>query len=442
MKIKHLVLASAMIVSFSSYAQKDEMKGLKKIYDKQALTDKDIVEYKATLVKAEPLMTAAAESDKVYFDYYKAVAPFLEMKVAYTKPENAGNAKLANNYFTPEKIDLLAKNLNAVKEFEKKSGKALLTKSIDDGVAQAKPFIVNYAVGLGEEKKYNEAGNVLYSAYQMDKNDPDKLFYAASFAVNARDYDSALVYYYELKQINYTGESTVFWAYNKASKQEEIFNSKAEREIFIKSGTHEKPRDEKTPSKRGEIYKNIALILVEKGKVEEAKAAVTEARNANPEDSSLILTEADLYLKVNDFDTYTKLVNQALANDPNNVDLVYNLGVISGNANKVADAEKYYRKALEINPNYFNANLNLAELLLRADEKFVNEMNKLGTSEKDNKRYEVLKAEREKNFKAVLPFLEKAYELQPDNDAAKKTLMSVYNALEMTDKYKALKAKQ
>jgi hypothetical protein len=42
----------------------------------------------------------------------------------------------------------------------------------------------------------------------------------------------------------------------------------------------------------------------------------------------------------------------------------------------------------------------------------------------------------------VLPYLEKAYELQPDNDAAKKTLMSVYNALEMTDKYKALKAKQ
>ena len=76
MKIKHIVLASAMIVSFSTFAQKDEMKGLKKIYDKQALTDKDIVEYKATLAKAEPLMTAAAESDKVYFDYYKAVTPF------------------------------------------------------------------------------------------------------------------------------------------------------------------------------------------------------------------------------------------------------------------------------------------------------------------------------------------------------------------------------
>lgn len=441
MKIKHIVLASAMIVSFSTFAQKDELKGLKKIYEKQSIADKDIADYKALLVKAEPVMATAAESDKVYYDYYKAIIPFMETRLAYTKPENAANTKLLAKYFTIEGISNLTTRLNALKEFEKKSGKPLLTKSIDDAVVQAKPFLVNYAVTLGEEKKYKEAAEVLYSTYLMDKNDADKLFYAASFAVNALDYDKALLYYYELKQINYTGETTIYWARNKASNKEETFNSSTERELFIKSGTHEKPRDEKTTSKRGEIYKNIALILVEKGKIDEAKTAVAEARAANPDDTSLILTEADLYLKVNDFDTYTKLVNQALANDPNNVDLVYNLGVIAANANKVEDAEKHYKRALEINPNYFNANINLAELKLRADEKFVAEMNKLGTSEKDNKRYEVLKAQREKNFMSALPYLEKAYELQPDNDAAKKTLMSVYNALDMTDKYKALKAK-
>ena len=68
-------------------------------------------------------------------------------------------------------------------------------------------------------------------------------------------------------------------------------------------------------------------------------------------------------------------------------------------------------------------------------------MNKLGTSDKDNKRYVVIKAEREKNFQAALPYLKKAVELKPDNEPAVKTLMSVYNALEMTAEYKALKAK-
>jgi tetratricopeptide (TPR) repeat protein len=159
-------------------------------------------------------------------------------------------------------------------------------------------------------------------------------------------------------------------------------------------------------------------------------------------DNSLILSEADLYLKLNDMTNFTRLVNEALENDPNNKVLYFNLGVTSANSNMLDEAEKNYKKAIEIDPNYFDALLNLSELKLRADEKYVSEMNKLGTSEKDNKRYEVIKAEREKCFKSVLPYLEKAVELKPENDAAKKTLLSVYNALEMTDKYKALKAKQ
>jgi tetratricopeptide (TPR) repeat protein len=184
------------------------------------------------------------------------------------------------------------------------------------------------------------------------------------------------------------------------------------------------------------------LNLIEKGRVDEiAKAAIGEARKMNPNDKSLILTEAELYYKLNDFDTYTKLVNEALEKDPNDAVLVFNLGIISGNANKLDDAEKYYKRAIEIDANYFDAYINLSELKLRADEKFVTEMNKLGTSEKDNKRYEAIKVERDKNFKSILPYLEKAVEIKPDNEIVKKQLLSVYNALEMTDKYKALKAK-
>jgi tetratricopeptide (TPR) repeat protein len=343
--------------------------------------------------------------------------------------------------FNPKAISDLANAYNATLEYEKKIGKKVFTDEIVKDITAFKPILVNVAVNLGEAKKFKEAGDVLYSVYQLDKKDQDKLYYAASYAVNGLDYDKALAYYYELKQLNYSGEGLIYWASNKASSKEETFNSKSERDIFVKTGTHEKPRDEKTESKKGEIYKNIALILVEAGKIEEAKTAVSDARKANPNDNSLILTEADLYLKLNDMPTFTRLVNEALANDPNNKLLYFNLGVTSANANKLDEAEKHYKKAIEIDPNYFDALLNLSELKLRGDEKFVNEMNKLGTSEKDNKKYEVLKSERAKNFNSILPYLEKAVEVKPDDEAAKKTLLSVYNALEMTDKYKALKAK-
>jgi tetratricopeptide (TPR) repeat protein len=439
MKIKHIVLASTILVSVSAFAQKEELKALKKIYAKEEIKGNDLVEYKALVAKVQPLATE--EGDKVYAGFYKAMTPVLESlaidKTMTPIQMQAALMKLAN----PKAISDLASGLNATLDYEKKTGKKIYTDDINETITSFKPDLVNLAVGLGNAKQYKEAGDVLYAIYQLDKKDQDKLFYAASYAVNGQDYEKALDYYNQLKAMNYTGDGTVYWATNKASQQEETFPTKVERDLFMKSGTHEKPRDEKLESKRGEIFKNIALILVQQGKTDEAKAAVTEARKANPSDDSLLLTELDLYLKIKDYDTYTKLVSEALEKNPTNVDLLYNLGVISADRGKLDEAEKYYKKALEVNPGYFNANLNLAELKLRADEKWVTEMNKLSTSDKDNKRYEVLKAERDKNFKSVLPYLEKAVEIEPTNEAARKTLLSVYNALEMTDKYKALKAK-
>lgn len=435
MKIKHILLTTSLAVSFSVTAQKDELKTLKKIYAKEEPSPSDMQEYKTAVSKLETLATE--EGDKVYTNFYKCMTPLMDV---ISLGKNVTPMQLANA-FTPKAIENLATGLNATLEYEKKTGKKVYTDDILETITSYKPEMINLAVALSNAKKFNEAGDVLKSVYLLDTKDADKLFYAASLYVNGKDYDKALKAYSELKKLNYSGEGTLYYATNKTSKQEEQFNNVNERNLFIKSGSHEKPRDEKLPSKRGEIYKNIALILMEQGKTEEAKLAIADARKENPTDDSLILTEADLYLKINDFTTYSKLVNEALAKNPNNVDLVYNLGVISANANKVDEAKTYYKRAIEIDSNYFNAYLNLSELMLRGDEKYVTEMNKLGTSEKDNKRYDVLKKEREKNFKEILPYLEKAIELEPTNEPAKKTLLSVYNALEMTDKYKALKAK-
>ena len=51
--------------------------------------------------------------------------------------------------------------------------------------------------------KYDEAAKKLYIVYELDKTDLEKLYYAASYAVNAQDYDTALSYYEELKSKNY-----------------------------------------------------------------------------------------------------------------------------------------------------------------------------------------------------------------------------------------------
>ncbi|MEN0083040.1 MAG: hypothetical protein AAGC51_16355, partial [Flavobacterium lindanitolerans] len=84
--------------------------------------------------------------------------------------------------------------------------------------------------------------------------------------------------------------------------------------------------------------------------------------------------------------------------------------------------------------------LNLSVLKLNGDTAIVDEMNKLGTSAKDNKRYDELKVKREAIFKSTLPYLEKANKLDPKNEDVYRTLLNVYNYLEMTSEAKALKA--
>lgn len=440
MKSKVLLLVSSILISTATFAQKDELKTLKKIYGKEKISDSDMELYKTTLVNGESLVAGSTEDDKVYFAYYKAVAPILEMTSALMNPAKSTDPSLASKILSVDKVNQFVAVANATKDYEKKSGKQVYTNDINQKITALKPILVSYAVSLSNVPNYKDAAIVLAAIYYLDNTDLEKLYFAANYAVNAKDYSLALVYYLILKEKNYTGEGEGLYAINIKSQKEETFNTKTERDIYIKAGTHEKPRDEKLPSKRPEIYKNIALIYLELGKSVEAKSAIQEARKENPDDVSLIISESNIYLKENDMVSYKKLISVALEKNPNNADLVFNLGVISYNNKELLEAEKYYLKAVELDPKYGNAYLNLAILKLDAEKILIDKMNKLGTSTAEMKKYDVLKKQREDVYKSAIPYLKKVVELDPQNIEAIKTLIGVYNAIEMFDEAKVLKA--
>ena len=437
MKIKYALLATSMFFSVASFAQKDELKTLKKLYAKDQLSTSEISEYKSAVNKLSG-MSGMAEADQVYANFYKSMTPLLELMTVGTAP----NAQTLAKVFTPAKINEMASGLNAALDFEKKSGKKLYTDDINETISEYKPGLINYAITLNQASKCKEAAQVFEAIYNLDKKDEGNLYNASILALQAQDFDLALKYLYELKNINYSGEGTMYYAVNKASGNEETFNSDADRKASIKLGVHEKPRDEKVPSKRGEIYKNIASILVHQGKVDEAKKAITEAKAANPGDTSLMLAEANLYLDAKDFTNYKRVITEVLEKDPNDADLLFNLGVISTNSGDVEDAKKYYKRAIEVNPNYFNAYNNLGALMLHGEDKMVKEMNSLGTTPKDNKRFDELKAKRNKMYVDALPYFEKALQIEPKEPNIKAVLLNAYQVLEMDAKYKALKAQK
>jgi tetratricopeptide (TPR) repeat protein len=425
MKSKYAI-PLALLLSLNVFAQKEELKALKKIKDKEQPTPADFVEFKKLLTEVEPKMGTATPEQVIDFTYYKGMNALIEMSM--------NPATAAANF--PVALD----NLNKVIELEK-SGKKRYTKEIQEELLpEIKTGAVTMAQQLMQQKMYKQAAPYYIAAYKVDPNDASNLYNAAASAVNGQDYTHALEYYLELNKIGFTGEGTSFTAKNVKTGEVEGFPSKVMRDLAVTQKLYSDPKDEKLPSLRGDIVKNIALIYIQNGEIEKAKQAMADAKKANPDDVSLIISEADLYLKTKDMVTYKKLIGEAIQKNPTNADLFYNLGVVTSTSN-IDEAMANYSKALEIKPDYVNALINLGVLHLNDEKNIVDEMNNLGNTAKDNQRYDVLKKQRDALYNKALPYFERAYKADPTNQDAISLLMNVYQALERTEDAKAMKAK-
>ena len=130
-----------------------------------------------------------------------------------------------------------------------------------------------------------------------EEKNKDYLYYAAGSAVNSKEYEKALDYYVELKENNYTGVIDEYYITNNETGEEEKV-SETEFDLLKSSKDYSNPRVGQTESRYPEIVKNIALIYVQQGKNNVAIEAIQEARSIQPDDTSLILNEADLYLSL------------------------------------------------------------------------------------------------------------------------------------------------
>ena len=312
-------------------------------------------------------------------------------------------------------------------------------------IEQVEADLVNSAVADNKKEDYKSASKKLYDAYLINpdkENNINYLYYAASSAVNAKEYDISLEYYLFLKNMGYTGITSEFFVTPVESGIEEKV-TETEYNLFKSSKDHTNPRIGKTESRLPEIVKNIALIYVQKGEVDLAISAIKEAREINPEDVNLLLSEADLYIKLGDKLKFKELMQEAITKDPNNVILYYNLGVINGDQGKFEDAMTYYKKALELDNSYAPTYLNIVGLILEGESGLVEKMNAIVTSNKrsDQAIYDALELERENLYNDCLPYLEKLIEIDPKNIEALKTAKNIYYTLGENEKFKLMNAR-
>ena len=201
---------------------------------------------------------------------------------------------------------------------------------------------------------------------------------------------------------------------------------KTQRDLMVRSGTYTNPVDDKTESKKAEIVRNIALIYTQLGRNDEALAAYRDARANNPEDVNLVLNEANLYYQMGD-------------NAWDNADLHYNIGVISMEQGSIEEARKAYERAIEINPGYVNAQLNLSTTYVNEGNSLIDEMNTLGTSREDIVKYDELKKKKDELFGEGAKVLEDALKTNPDNQGILTQLKNIYGALGDTENFMRVK---
>lgn len=410
------MLAAAMSFSVLGIAQKSEVKAAEK-----ALKADKVAEAKTAIESAAGLLSAA--DDKVKAQYY-FIRGSVYSKLAKTGEEGAFK----------KSIDAY----NELMAFEEKIGKAKYTVQAKQAMAAMAGDIVNSAIKDNEAKKFNVGAKKLYMAYNLNKKDTVYLYYAANGAVNGGDMETALKYYNELKELNYDGSETKYTAVNvETGKKEEM--AKSQRDLMVKSKQYKDPKEEKTPSKRAEIVKNIALIYTQLGEDDKALAAYKDARASNPDDVNLILNEANLHYKLGDKDKFKELMAQAAKVAPDNPDLFYNIGVINMEQGNLEEARKAYQKAIEINPGYVNAQLNLSTTYVNEGNGLIDAMNALGNSSADIAKYDKLKEQKDDLFREGAKILENALKLNPDNKGLLSQLKNIYGALGDNENFMRLK---
>ena len=417
--MKKLVLSMlAVTISLSIFAQKDELKAAEKAFKKE-----DFATAKASVDQAEGLIANADEKLKAKFYFLKAQT--------YYQMGKKDPAKATSAY------DVATKAFQDLISFEKEIGKQKYTQEAQPMLNALITDISNKGIKEYQDKDYASAKKTLHQTYNLSKKDTVFLEYAATAAYLDKDFDTSLKYFNKLKELGYTNIATTYSAINTDSNEKENFPSKAQMDLMVKSGKYKDAKAETSPSKRADIIKNIALILVEKGETENAIAAVKEARKVNPDDADLIFTEANIQLKLGNKDEFAALMKEAIKQDPNNPSLHFNVGVINQEQGRLEEAKANYEKAIELDPNYADAYLNMGALVLEKDKELVEEMN---ANLSNFKKYDEIKAKQIELYKEALPHFEKAHGLKKDNLDVVRTLMSMYENLEMDDKYKEMKA--
>ena len=194
----------------------------------------------------------------------------------------------------------------------------------------------------------------------------------------------------------------------------------------------------------GKIYAMIANILLGqsraaneagdsvtgKAKQEEAVKFLHEGHKLYPDDNYMLVELINYYLMGDTPAKAEEFLDAAIKQEPNKAEYYRAKGSLYEKLNQPEKAEAMYIKTLELNPNDFFAQYNLGNIHLNR----VIEDHKVVQDIVDAKEYNAALDKVMEKYEAVIPYFEKALELNPNDKNTLTTLKELYFRLRTKNK--------
>ncbi|MDA8728509.1 tetratricopeptide repeat protein [Flavicella sp.] len=407
-----LILLLSLSLSFGVVAQKKELKTAEKALKKK--------NYAASLDQLEVVSSLLENAaPKLIEKYY-----YLKAAALFEDGTNSAQEELAGEAY----LELL--------RFQKESG----MNKYEQKAAEDLSRIVQSAAAKGSTlysgQKYKEAAQKFELVYTLSKKDTSYLEYAALASFYAKKYDQSISLYKKLLSIGYTGITTQYKATDALSGEDIYFNSQKEMDDNVKLEIASAPEVLVLDS-RTNIANNIASSYSAKGDQDAALKAIDDAKKIFPNDYTLIISEANIFLKSGDNKKSSELFKKAIELKPNDAQLHFNVGVLTSKQGYAEEAISHFQNAIRLKPDYSDAYYSIGVLITEKETSIIEEMNK--TSDFD--RYDELLLKRKEVYLEALPYFEIALKCNEKSPEIMKTLIGLYELLEMYDKQKATKSK-
>lgn len=436
--MKKTVLAILIAVTTSVFAQEKPKISSAII----AFNKSDLVEAKKYIDEAQEIIDSKSPSqvDAKQMSKYLYYKGFIDYRLATNKDPEL--QKLA-----PNGVETAAEYYVKLLEHEKAVGKERYTDDVRGQVPYVTGELKNKGFNANDQENFENAATYFMMAYDLQKNpafgegavvDTTIYYYSALSYNGAEMYDKSIPILKDVLNMGYNGYT--YTATNAANEQPMRFGNKEQMDRQVELGVAKDPVI--GPSERPNVYKSLLSAFIESGDSASFNEYLMKARKAFPDDEALIRLELQGYLDKEEYDKALSVLNLAIEKDPSNPVYYYVKGFIL--QTEVEDNEgalAAYNKAVEIDPENFDCWFMSGVVWYDQGKTALDEMNQLGMSKADQKKYEELKKVKNEKFEKSIPYFEKAHEINPRDLETVKALWEVYRQIRNPEKTMEYKAK-